>query len=377
MGSPSRRIGSNAVRTALRAVAWCAGRTLTREPQTLPPAPHLLGWAKQAAGDIDESRLRCAVEKLSEPRNRLHSPEAMCRAEDALARAFAAAGLDVWRQAFIERDVIGHRDHEPFEKITYDRLDGVNVIARKPGQRAAAVVIVAHYDTVRDSPGADDNAAGVVALTELARILAPHRFRSTVVFAATDLEELGLFGAWRLVPALTADGPIELGINFESIAYTCTEPGSQRSPAGLVQLYPGQMRRIGRRSSRGDFTAVLYNTAARAAAAQFGGALAGLGPVPPVLLREPAGLPVLGPALRAKVPAVRNFARSDHVAFWERGLPALQVTDTADHRYPHYHRPTDTADRLDYPRLREVIVATAYLVAVQAGLVLTDGDYNP
>ena len=45
---------------------------------------------------------------------------------------------------------------------------------------------------------------------------------------------------------------------------------------------------------------------------------------------------------------------SDHASFWDRGLPALMITDTSFFRNPHYHRPTDTPDTLDYPFLARV-----------------------
>ena len=39
---------------------------------------------------------------------------------------------------------------------------------------------------------------------------------------------------------------------------------------------------------------------------------------------------------------------SDHASFWDRGWPAVMVTDTAFVRNPNYHRETDTPDTLDY-----------------------------
>ncbi len=40
---------------------------------------------------------------------------------------------------------------------------------------------------------------------------------------------------------------------------------------------------------------------------------------------------------------------SDHEAFWRHGYRAFMVTDTAPYRYPHYHAPSDTPDKLSYP----------------------------
>jgi hypothetical protein len=46
---------------------------------------------------------------------------------------------------------------------------------------------------------------------------------------------------------------------------------------------------------------------------------------------------------------------SDHWAFGEFGFQALMITDTAVYRYPHYHRPTDTPDKVDFERLARVV----------------------
>jgi hypothetical protein len=44
---------------------------------------------------------------------------------------------------------------------------------------------------------------------------------------------------------------------------------------------------------------------------------------------------------------IPDTRRSDHAAFWDFGYPAIMLTDTADFRNPHYHRPTDTLETLD------------------------------
>ena len=56
------------------------------------------------------------------------------------------------------------------------------------------------------------------------------------------------------------------------------------------------------------------------------------------------------------VPDVR---RSDNARFWDEGYPSLLVTDTADLRNPHYHRPTDTPETLDYDFLVRATAAVA------------------
>jgi Peptidase family M28 len=361
-------VARSAARAALRSTAWAAGRLMMRPPR-LPAVPSAaVAVAERAAGSLDDGTLRAMVEALPGPRNRLHALAAMQQTETAIISALGESRFAVQRQEFTEVQVEGYGDGGRGDRVVFPRLDGVNIIARKPGEKNQnAVVVLAHYDTVRYSPGADDNTASVVALLQLARILAPYQFRDTIVLAATDLEERGYFGARRLVPDLAREYQSLLGINFECIAYTCADPGSQRMAAGLHLLYPSQARRLRHDGLRGDFTCVIYNRPAKRTAALLGSALTRFDSAAPLLMQEPTGLPVIGPVLRARVRGIRQFARSDHIAFWEAGLPAIQVTDTADHRSPHYHQPSDTADRLDYRRLRGVITAAACVVAAAAG----------
>ena len=46
---------------------------------------------------------------------------------------------------------------------------------------------------------------------------------------------------------------------------------------------------------------------------------------------------------------------SDHWAFAEHGFQAVMITDTALFRYPHYHQPSDTPDKVDTEKLARVV----------------------
>lgn len=74
--------------------------------------------------------------------------------------------------------------------------------------------------------------------------------------------------------------------------------------------------------------------------------------------RDSTNFPSEGAALPASFPGVDW---SDHWSFREAGYPAIMVTDTAVYRDPHYHKPTDTAERLDYDALARL---TSGMVAV-------------
>jgi Zn-dependent M28 family amino/carboxypeptidase len=59
---------------------------------------------------------------------------------------------------------------------------------------------------------------------------------------------------------------------------------------------------------------------------------------------------------------MRDLLRSDHAPFWQKGIPGLFLTDTADFRYPYYHTPADTIERLDFDFLTRICKATAATV---------------
>lgn len=56
---------------------------------------------------------------------------------------------------------------------------------------------------------------------------------------------------------------------------------------------------------------------------------------------------------------VDGMDASDHRNYWQRGLPAVMVTDTAELGNPNYHTPRDTAETLDYTKLAQVVEGVA------------------
>jgi Zn-dependent M28 family amino/carboxypeptidase len=342
----------------------------TGEPHLRPIDPRLLEATSAMLDAVRVERLREDVVALAEPRGRLHAPEAMARADAFVLDGFRDAGWQAEPRPFALRNALGILDHGGYRPTIYRELHGVNIVAFKPGDLSEAVLVGAHHDTVPGSPGADDNGAGVAALLELARVLAPARFRRSIILAALDMEEIGLLGTRALLPALRRERRVRGAVILESSAYTATAPGSQRVPQGMDVLYRGQMARLQRRGVAGDFTALIHNGRSVRLARVLGEGLAQTAGADAVLfLRDPKDIPLIGPLLALAVPAVRNFARSDHAVFWRAGIPAVLVTDTANFRNPHYHRPTDTPETLDYERVAAIVQATALTLARVAGLV--------
>lgn len=349
----------------------------TKEPTLCPLAPEFRAWTDAVMSEVEPARLRAEVEGMPAPRNRLHSPDAMARADEMILRGFRDAGWSAQAHAFEFSNARGYLDYPKdgfpagVVMTNYEHLKGANLVALKEGEASrAAFVVGAHHDTLRDSPGADDNTASVVALLELARRLAPYRFRETVMLATFDMEEINMFGSRSFVERFSREREIRGAVVFESMSYTSTAPNSQYLPQGIGLLYTGQVGRIKRRQFAGDWTLVIYRRSAAELARHFAEALAYiLGPEAGILVRDPGDLPLVGRYMRRLVPAVKNFARSDHVSFWNAGLPAIMISDTANYRNPNYHKPTDTPGTLDYERLAAIIGATAAAVARSAGLI--------
>ena len=215
---------------------------------------------------------------------------------------------------------------------------GVNLLtAPAPADDALPLVVVgAHYDSIPDSPGADDNASAVAALLELAAWAGPRLAQggpkaARLVLAAYDEEEYGLLGSAHHSGQIAS--PIKGMISLEMLGYADRRPGSQQLPPHLKGLYPDV----------GDFIGVVGNEASKPLLAAV---TAGL--------RRIDGLPVQSLAVPGDGTLLPVTRLSDHASFWDRGLPALMITDTSFFRNPHYHRPTDAPGTLDYPFLAKV-----------------------
>ena len=91
-----------------------------------------------------------------------------------------------------------------------------SVIAVLPGDEPGGrtYVMSSHYDSrdsdgndpIKDAPGADDNASAVSAVIEAARAMSGHHFHATIIFAAFDGEEQGLFGSDHYANVLKNQG---------------------------------------------------------------------------------------------------------------------------------------------------------------------------
>jgi Zn-dependent M28 family amino/carboxypeptidase len=213
----------------------------------------------------------------------------------------------------------------------------LNIVATFGPETPERIVVGAHYDTFMDYPGADDNASGVAGLLELARMLgqAPPSLRVELV--AFTLEEPPFFrtdaqGSAVHAESLRAkDVRVRAMLNLEMIGCFSDAPGSQAFPLPLLKLwYP----------DTGNFIVVVGQLGRGALVRDVKRAMRGASDLPVHSINAPAFIPGV------------DF--SDHLSYWERGYPAVMITDTAFYRNPRYHTAQDTPATLDYARMAKV-----------------------
>lgn len=227
-----------------------------------------------------------------------------------------------------------------------------NVIATRRGTRYPdqRVIVLAHYDTVADSPGADDNASGIAVLLELATVLTPLHLERSIQFIAVNLEEnagehgtgTGTRGSRALASfAREHAWDIEGVVVLESVAFA-GESVIQKAPAGFPVEIPGT----------GDFIGIVGNESSKELVQGFGQAID----------RYQIPLPCFSLVVPGNGEMFPDTRRSDHAAFWDHGYKAIMVTDTTNFRSPHYHQPSDTLETLNLSFAAEVCRATGALV---------------
>lgn len=272
------------------------------------------------AGELKAAVVHLAAE-IGE-RNVLDFPAALQESADWIKAEFRAAGYEVRRQTY------------PVSGVECSNLE---VEIAGAAQREEIVIVAAHYDSVPGTPGANDNASGVAALLALARRFADEKPDRTLRFVALVNEEPPNFqteamGAWVYARSCRErDERIVAMLSLETIGYYSDAPASQHYPPPFGLLYP----------SVGNFIAFVGNTGS-----------ADLVREVVRVFRENEPFPSEGGALPEFIPGI-GF--SDQWGFWQQGYPGLMATDTAMFRYPHYHEPSDTPDKIDFDRMARVV----------------------
>ena len=310
----------------------------------------------------DGHRLRGDVAYLaSQPRHRALAGS-LERARTYCAQQLIDAGWNVTEQPFVAPNRFRIPDDGKPDAVLPMRpsgkVSGVNLLARaSDSNQAGGTLLIAHLDTVRVSPGADDNASGVAVALQVARLL--RRGRHDVTIALVDLEELGQLGSRHLVTVGPRPARV---ICLESVGYFDDRPGAQRLPVGFGMLFPLLARSIRAREGRGDFLAAVHRGDCE-------GLLEDL--VTTAADQELDLLGLLdrrwnGPGQRFTRwvnPLLMDLDRSDHAPFWRAQVPSILITGTAPLRNSRYHRRGDIPDTLDHRRMNALARSLAHVLA--------------
>jgi len=200
---------------------------------------------------------------------------------------------------------------ESYNLDVYDqifRADGRNVYAIQPGYLypEKQYIICAHYDAV-DDYGADDNASGVAAVLEAARILSPYDFNYTLVYALWDEEEIGFFGSQYYAAQASLNQSDIIGVlNIDMI-------GWDSNADGLSDIHSSNIANSDSLANLLMITNSLYNL-----------------PLSPVIYNPGTG-------------------QSDHSSFWNYGYGAVLLMEAyyGGDLNPYYHSNADRIDKFD------------------------------
>ena len=229
-------------------------------------------------------------------------------ARDRVVELFESYGLEVTRLVFEDSNGPGE-----------------DIIATLPGTLFpdSYYLVSAHLDNVANG-GADDNASGVAALLELARVLAPYEIDTSIRFIVTDYEECGLDGAFVYCLAYPDDDVLGV-VNIDMIAWDC---GRRQ-----CRLF-GSDQSLDLRNAVAD-SFVEYQVDVQAGVA---------GEMP--------------------------YGTSDHAVFDYFGYPALVVMEREYQYNPYLHNFHDTIDLPGYPHYgfaTEIVRGIAGFLADAAG----------
>ncbi len=102
------------------------------------------------------------------------------------------------------------------------KAPGINVIGRIPGKSKDEILIIAHLDTIFNTPGANDNAASVIVMLMLALAASGRQNNHSITFVASDSEEYVYEGAHHYAESRIAENTMEdikYVLNFDSLTY--------------------------------------------------------------------------------------------------------------------------------------------------------------
>ncbi|HEV7899204.1 MAG TPA: M20/M25/M40 family metallo-hydrolase [Planosporangium sp.] len=224
-----------------------------------------------------------------------------------------------------------------------------NVIATLRGDTAPnrVYVVSGHYDSrvtdvmnaTSDAPGADDDASGVAAVMEMARVMATRRTEATIMFVAVAGEEQGLYGSTYLAKQLkTAGVDVQGMFSNDIIGASNAHDGTPPDPRTVRLFVEG---------------VPTSETAAQTAIRQsVGGENDGPARQLARFVQDVARPEQTGMTVRVIWRRDRYLRGSDHIPFLQQGYPAGRFTEPREN-FAHEHQDTRVENGIQYGDLAE------------------------
>jgi hypothetical protein len=226
-----------------------------------------------------------------------------------------------------------------------------NVIATLPGTASPQrfYVVTGHLDSrvtdvlnfTSDAPGADDDASGVAAVLELARLFATRQFPGTLVFATVAGEEEGLYGSTFMAQQMAAAGNDVQGMFSNDIIGASQAWDGTKPDPHTVRLFV-----------EGIPTNVTPNQIAIMQAV--GGENDGVSRQLGRFVQEVAPFELTGMNIRLIWRRDRYLRASDHVSFQGQGYPAARFTEPREN-FNHEHQNTQVVNGVQLGDLIEFV----------------------
>jgi hypothetical protein len=251
-----------------------------------------------------------------------------------------------------------------------------NVIATLQGTQSPSRVYVvgAHIDSrvtdvlnfVDDAPGADDDASGVAAVLELARVMATRHFDATIEFVLFGGEEQGLYGSAYLAAQAKAAGTDIEGMLSDDIIGSSLGQNTvhDRNDVRLFAQSPPTSESPQQTAVRQAFGG--ENDSSSRELARF--------------IRDAAGATFASPKVWIIYRRDRILRSGDHVSFLQQGYPAVRWTEPNED-YRHEHQDVRVDAGVQYGDLEQFLdynyIAGVARVNGAALVALADGPAAP
>jgi len=283
-------------------------------------------WQKKLAYQVSEARITEHLEFLASSPRPVGS-EHLENSSSYIEAAFRSYGLvNVHFERFDVGIPTGRRiNGSPL----YEIVETKHVVGEIPGRGDAIVIVSAHYDSV-NTTGADDDASGVSAMLEVARVLSPlgRNLTATIRFIAFSAEELQAYGSRHYVDKHRGDA-IALMINLDSIGYRGSRNIWLFNACSWAPTPPGRYAEVTTRAARD-----------------------------------------LGVPLLLKGRWAYGSPSGDFASFAEAHIPILFLTED---NYEVIHTPSDTVENVSPTLVKEVAQVVSYAVA----LIYAEGPRQP